>query len=92
MPRTNENRVKANNSTRDFAPSSAKTVSIPQYLINDLLEISSSLKGEEAIEELIRFIDYPNDSESGAYTLKAVVRFYSNVRYLTEKIKEVVNL
>lgn len=92
MPRTNENRVTANNSTHNFAPNSAKTVSVPQYLINDLLEISSSLKGEEAIEELIRFIDYPNDSESGTYALKAVVRSYSNVRYLTERIKEVVNL
>lgn len=90
MPRTNETRVKANNSNRNFAPDSAKTVSVPQYLINDLLEISSSLKGEEAIEELIRFIDYPNDSDSGAYTLKAVVRFYSNVRYLTDVLNDVL--
>ena len=33
MPRTNENRVKANNSTRNFAPNSAKTVSYRKFEI-----------------------------------------------------------
>lgn len=91
MPKYNEIRVKANNSTLTTAPDSAKTVSVPQSLINDLLDLSSALKGEEAIEELIRFIDYPNDSETGVYALKAVVRFYSNVRFLVETIKETAN-
>lgn len=62
-------------------------VSVPRYFINELLEISSSLKGEEAIEEIIRFIDFPDDRESGMMALKAVVRFYSNVRFLTEEIR-----
>lgn len=88
MPRTNEIRVKANNSNPNFAPCSAKTVSVPQLLINDLLQISSDLKGEEAIEEVMHFIDAPQYTDNGLYALKAVVHFYSNVRYLTTKIKE----
>lgn len=40
MPRTNENRVKANNSTRNFAPNSAKTVSYRKF------EIEKNAKNE----------------------------------------------
>lgn len=90
MPRTNEIRVKANNSNPNFAPCSAKTVSVPQLLIQDLLDISSDLKGEDAIEEVMNFIECPKDPDNGLYALKSVVRFYSNVRYLTTKIKELV--
>lgn len=68
----------------------AKTVSVPQLLIQDLLDISSDLKGEDAIEEVMNFIECPKDPDNGLYALKSVVRFYSNVRYLTTKIKELV--
>ncbi|WP_443689061.1 hypothetical protein [Paraprevotella xylaniphila] len=34
MPKTNEIRVKANNSTRNFAPNSAKTVSYRKFEID----------------------------------------------------------
>ncbi len=74
--------------TSKSTPCSAKTVSVPQLLINDLLQISSDLKGEEAIEEVMHFIDDPQYTDNGLYALKAVVHFYSNVRYLTTKIKE----
>ena len=40
MPKTNENRVKANNSTRNFAPNSAKTVSYRKF------EIEKNAKNE----------------------------------------------
>lgn len=40
MPRTNENRVKANNSTRNFAPNSARTVSYHKF------EIEKNAKNE----------------------------------------------
>lgn len=40
MPRTNENRVKANNSTRNFAPNSARTVSYRKF------EIEKNAKNE----------------------------------------------
>ena len=74
--------------TSKSTPCRAKTVSVPQLLINDLLQISSDLKGEEAIEEVMHFIDDPQYTDNGLYALKAVVHFYSNVRYLTTKIKE----
>lgn len=47
----------------------------------------SNLKGEEAVEEIIRFVDFPNDGVTGDIALKSVVRFYSNVRYLQEIIR-----
>lgn len=40
MPRTNETRVKANNSNRNFAPDSAKTVSYRKF------EIEKNAKNE----------------------------------------------
>ncbi|EGG56539.1 hypothetical protein HMPREF9442_00541 [Paraprevotella xylaniphila YIT 11841] len=40
MPKTNEIRVKANNSTRNFAPNSAKTVSYRKF------EIEKNAKNE----------------------------------------------
>lgn len=53
MPRTNENRVKANNSTRNFAPNSAKTVS--ERLILKLTKEKEQLSLQ--IEDLQRRLD-----------------------------------
>ena len=80
-----------NNTTITSATGSEETVSVSKSIIKDLLDLSSNLKGEEAVEEIIRFIDYPNDSESGMYALRNLVRFYSNVRFLTKTIKETFN-
>lgn len=79
------------NTTITSATGSEETVSVSKSIIKDLLDLSSNLKGEEAVEEIIRFIDYPNDSESGMYALRNLVRFYSNVRFLTKTIKETFN-
>lgn len=52
-----------------------KITEISKLDAEDLLDFSTKLGGEEAIEELIRFVDYPNDAESGNETVKAVVSF-----------------
>lgn len=52
MPRTNENRVKANNSTRNFAPNSAKTVSeniLVKCGLNDLMQLIQTLSERKHI-------------------------------------------
>ena len=59
--------------------------------IRELIEIADSLKGEEAVEEIIRFIDFPNDENASNDALQAVVRFYSNVRYLVSQMNQVFN-
>lgn len=59
--------------------------------IRDLNYIADHLKGEEAVEEIIRLIDYPDDNYAQDDALKAVVRFYSNVRYLVSQMNQVFN-
>lgn len=63
------------------------TISISHIDLSNILDALSHLKGEEAVEDIIRFVDFPKDSMTGDIALKAVVRFYSNVRYLQEIIK-----
>lgn len=57
--------------------------------IKDAIE---HLQGEEAVEEIIRFVDFPNDKVTGDAALKSVIRFYSNVRYLQEVIQKELKL
>lgn len=59
--------------------------------IRDLNYIANHLKGEEAVEEIMRFVDFPDEKESSVDALKAVVRFYSNVRYLVSQMNQVFN-
>lgn len=68
------------------------TVSIRREDIADIMDIANSLKGEEAVEDIIRFIDYPNDSTAGDIALKSVVRFYSKVRYFQELIQSTLTV
>lgn len=64
------------------------TVSITNEDVRDILDTANSLQGEEAIEEIIRFIDHPNDVGTGDLALKAVARFYSNARFLKELLQK----
>lgn len=57
--------------------------------IEDAIE---HLRGEEAVEQIIRFVDSPNDGVTGDIALKSVIRFYSNVRYLQEVIQKELKL
>lgn len=63
------------------------SVLVSHEAIKDIMEISSHLQGEEAVEQIIRFFDCPKDSMTGDLALISVVRFYSNVRYLQEIIQ-----
>lgn len=60
------------------------SVSVRKEDVKDILNIASSLEGEEAVTQIIRFLDSPKDSMTGELALKSVLRFYSNVRYLQE--------
>lgn len=64
-----------------------KTLSIRKEDARDIMDIASRLQGEEAVEQIMRFVDMPKDSMTGDLSLKAVVRFYSNVRYLQERLQ-----
>ena len=66
------------------------SISIRKEDARDIMDIASRLQGEEAVEQVMRFVDMPKDSMTGDISLKAVVRFYSNVRYLKETIQRVL--
>lgn len=63
------------------------SVSVRKEDVKDILDIASSLEGEEAVTQIIRFSDFPKDSMIGELALKSVLRFYSNVRYLQEVLQ-----
>lgn len=68
------------------------TVSISERAVIEIKDAIEHLQGEEAVEGIIRFVDFPNDGVTGNVALKSVVRFYSNVRYLQEIIQKELNL
>ena len=80
--------MRSRHATTQTSEADGETIAVRASLLEELVDLSSSLGGEEAVNELIRFIDYPQDSSAGDYALKAVVRFYSNVSYLMEQIRQ----
>lgn len=63
------------------------SVSVRKEDVKDILDIASRLDGEEAVAQIIRFSDCPKDSMIGDLALKSVLRFYSNARYLQERLQ-----
>lgn len=63
------------------------SVSVRKEDVKDILDIASRLEGEEAVTQIIRFSDCPKDSMTGELALKSVLRFYSNARYLQERLQ-----
>lgn len=61
--------------------------SIRKEDIKEILDIASRLEGEEAVAQIIRFVDSPKDNMTGDLALKSVLRFYSNVRFLQEELQ-----
>lgn len=63
---------------------------IPITCIQELLDISLRLEGEECITQVARFADCLNDTVTKELAVMATLRFYSNVRYLVERIKDII--
>ena len=63
------------------------SVSVRKEDVKDILDIASRMDGEEAVAQIIRFSDCPKDSMTGDLALKSVLRFYSNARYLQERLQ-----
>ena len=63
-------------------------IRIPLSALQNIADAAENLQGEEAVENLMGFVDHPSCDMAGDEALKSVVRFYSNVRYLTGLIKE----
>ena len=76
--------------TLTSTPSSAKTA-ILSIDLQDLQDIAHSLEGEECISQVARFADFPEDDSTKELAVMATLRFYSNVRYLVERINEIAN-
>lgn len=57
--------------------------------LENIKVIANSLKGEEAVENIINFVDYPDDTQAGELALKSVTRFFAKARFLTELINQI---
>ena len=61
--------------------------------LEEIKEISASISGEEAITELSRYIDSADNAigneELGNDAMRAVLRYYAQVRYLQLRISQI---
>lgn len=90
MPRTGIYGVNAKDSNVLSTLSANEKAVIPITCIQELLDISLRLEGEECITQVSRFADCSNDTVTKELAVMATLRFYSNVRYLVERIKDII--
>lgn len=58
--------------------------------LQELFNLSNCLDGEKCVTQVYSLADCPNDSTARELAVMATLRFYSNVRYLVERIKDMV--
>ena len=91
MPKYNEIGANTNNSNVQSTSSHETALSVSKFDIRELIDLAKDLKGEEALTDYYSFFSNPKDTFSGEETLKSLMRFYANVRYLTQEINRIFN-
>lgn len=66
------------------------TVTISSINVEELLEISSTLRGDEAIIEVSNLVEFNHDEPDLEYALRCVCRFYAKVSYLVDRMKQIL--
>lgn len=75
--------------TNQTTTSVANKIEIHKWDCKDLIEITTDLKGEDAIESVFHCIDEPTDEYLRDMALYNVVRFYTQVRFLVLRINQI---
>lgn len=88
MPKTGSYGVNVKNSTvLSTLPANEKAALSKD--LQELFDLSNYLDGEECVTQVYRLADCPRDSTARELAVMATLRFYSNVRYLVERIKDI---
>ena len=66
-----------------------KTAEIDLLDLRNIAEIVETIDSGEAVAELSRFIDHPDDSEQGTYALLTIARLHAQICHLTDTVKSV---
>lgn len=76
-------------STNQSATPVASKIEVQRWDYEDLITISTELKGEDAIESVFHCIEDPKDEYLRDLALYDVVRFYTKVRFLILRINQI---
>ena len=92
MPRTNEIREVANNSTYESTFNRTKAISLSVYDASNIIDLANDLKAEEALEDISLMLLNTNDEQMKGMALESLLKFYANVRVLTRAIKNSIKI
>lgn len=95
MPKNNEMRVDANNSTVNSTSGHDTAtrhpiLSITRYDADDLMQTTLRLGGEEALERLGLLVRHPHEDFAAEQAMRSLLNYYANVRYLCARLRGVI--
>lgn len=92
MPKYNEIREVANNSTYQSTSSRTKAISLSVSDANNILNLANDLNGEEALEDVSLMLFDLEDETMRGMALESILKFYANVRLLTKAINRSIKI
>ena len=90
MPRINEIREVANNSTYKSTSNRTKAISLSVYDASNIVDLANDLHGEEALEDISLMLFDTSDEQMRGIALESILKFYANVRVLTKAINRTI--
>ena len=92
MPKFNEIREVANNSTYKSTSNRTKAISLSVSEASNIIDLANGLKGEEALEDISLMLFDTSDEQMRGMALESVLKFYANARVLTKVINRTLKL
>lgn len=90
MPKYNEIREVANNSTYQSTFNRATTISLSVFDASNIVCLANDLHGEEALENISLMLFDSSDEQMRGLALESILKFYASVRLLTKSINEAI--
>ena len=90
MPKTNEIREVANNSTYKSTSNRTKAISLSVFDASNIVCLANDLHGEEALENISLMLFDSSDEQMRGLALESILKFYASVRLLTKSINEAI--
>lgn len=92
MPKYNEIREVANNSTYESTFNRTKAISLSALDAANLINLANDLNGEEALEDVSLMLFDLQDETMRGMALESLLKFYANVRLLTKAINKSIKI
>ena len=90
MPKFDEIRANANNSTIPSTSNRTKAISLSVFDASNIVCLANDLHGEEALENVSLLLFDTSDEQMRGIALESILKFYASVRLLTKSINEAI--